>query len=200
MLNLVSEYWVSFKETIFLLTGFRFSEQRAFRHVVTGGLRCCISAHHICLYSPPWKDEKVTMMQKVYVYAPDSDWESLMSVHGGGWGGGWVSQRRGVRSQVSKRVLIPATIDFKPPLWYHSTTAALYCTKPLKTRWELQFQMSGGLFDTFTYETVLNWLFFQMKHGCRDVTLHIRGEWRRRKQHRFKRKLTCKLKRYRIQF
>lgn len=30
----------------------------------------------------------------VRVWVSHSDWESVMSVHGGGWGGGWVSQRQ----------------------------------------------------------------------------------------------------------
>lgn len=51
------EFWIC--NVLFLLTGFRFSEQRAFRSEVTGksDLCCCISGlkHQLCLYSAPWK-------------------------------------------------------------------------------------------------------------------------------------------------
>ena len=68
----------------------------------------------------------------VCVCVSHSDWESVMSVHGGGWDGGWVSQRRGEWREVPRRALIPGIIDFKPPLWYRSDAAARYCTNTLK--------------------------------------------------------------------
>ena len=98
-----------------------------------------------------------------------SDWESGMSVHGGERDGGWVSQRRGERCW--DRPLVPGIIHIKPPLRYHSNTAALYYLQSLKLCWNSP-RASGikGNVWHFYKEDVGN-LCFLLRNGC-FMTLH----------------------------
>lgn len=76
--------------------------------------------------------------------------------------------------EVPRQALIPGIINFKPPLWYHST-AALYCTKTLKLCWEVS-AVKGAVWHFYQMDGFKSMFTNEKLEGFHDIniTLHIR--------------------------